>query len=173
MKKLVLGLLIFGLTSQFMFAQILELPEVKVDVNCKYLDAIESADVSEAVLYLEKEVAFYDVKESNLYEVNESSFYKDDYEYTISFNIPEGKIVAAYDKNGTIIRTMERFNNVKLPKSVTIAIMDRFPKWRIVEDVYRVNYFGKSGMAKKSYKVKLKNKDKWMTAKFDENGEFL
>ena len=169
MKKLMLGLLVFGLTTQFMLSQVIkpiELSEVNVSVNYKYLDAIDNKEVALPVKMLEEKVAFFNLKESDLYS--------DEYDtYQVSFYIPEGKIVAAYDNDGKILRTIERFKNIKLPKSVTIAITKRFPNWAIVEDAYKVDYYGKSGIAKKQYKVKLKNKDKKMIVKIDEEGEFL
>lgn len=164
-----LGLFVFGLTTQFMFSQVIkpiELSEVKVSVNYKYLDAIDSKEVAVPVKMLQEKVAFFNLKESDLYS--------DEYDtYQVSFYIPEGKIVAAYDNEGKILRTIERFKNIKLPKSVTKAITKRFPNWAIVEDAYKINYYGLSGIAKKQYKVRLKNKDKRMVVKVDEDGEFL
>ena len=169
MKKLSIGLLIFGLATQFMFAQIvkpIELSEVHVAVNYKYLDAVENTEVAVPVKLLEEKVAYYNLKESDLYS--------DEYDhYQVSFYIPEGRIVAAYDENGKILRTIERFKNIKLPKAVVKSVTKRFPNWAIVEDAYKVDYYGISGIAKKSYKIKLKNKDKKMVVKVDEDGEFL
>lgn len=169
MKKLITGLLIFGLATQFMYSQVvkpIELSEVNVSVNYKYLDAIDNKEVALPVRMLEEKVAFFNLKESDLYS--------DEYDtYQVSFFIPEGKIVAAYDDNGKILRTIERFKNVKLPKTVLKSITKRFPNWAIVEDAYKVNYYGLSGIAQKQYKVKLKNKDKKMVVKVDEDGEFL
>lgn len=164
-----LGLFIFGLATQFTFSQEIkpvELSEVNVAVNYKYLDAIDSKEVAISVKMLEEQVAFYDLKESDLYN--------DDYDtYRVSFYIPEGKIVAAYDRDGKILRTIERFNNIKLPRSVLVSVSKNYPKWKIVEDAYKVDYFGKTGIAKKQYKIKLKNRDKKMIIKVDEDGEFL
>ncbi len=169
MKKLITGLLIFGLATQFMYSQVvkpIELSEVNVSVNYKYLDAIDNKEVALPVRMLEEKVAFFNLKESDLYS--------DEYDtYQVSFYIPEGRIVAAYDSDGKILRTIERFKNVKLPKTVSKAITKRFPNWAIVEDAYKVNYYGLSGIAQKQYKVKLKNKDKKMVVKVDEDGEFL
>ncbi len=166
MKKLLIGLLVFGLTTQFMFSQVIELSEVNVTVNYKYLDAIDSKEVAVPVKMLEEQVAFYNLKESDLYS--------DQYDtYQVSFFIPQGKIVAAYDSDGKILRTIERFKNVKLPRSVVVSVTKNYPKWRIVEDAYKVDYYGKSGIAKKQYKIKLKNRDKKITVKVDEDGEFL
>ncbi len=161
-----LGLLVFGFTTQFMFSQVIELSEVRVDVNYKYLDAITSEQVALPVEMLEEEVAFYNIKES--------AVYNDEYDtFQVSFVIPEGKIVAAYDKDGEITRTIERFKNIELPRSVIESVASRYPNWRIVEDTYKVDYYGKSGIAKKQYKIKLKKENKTRTVKVNENGEFL
>jgi len=169
MKKLMLGLLVFGFATQLMFSQEvkpIELSEVNVSVNYKYLDAIDSKEVAVPVKKLQQEVAFYNLKESDLYS--------DEYDtYQVSFFIPEGRIVAAYDSDGKILRTIERFKNIQLPRSVIVSVSKNYPKWKIVEDVYKVDYYGKSGIAKKQYKIQLKNRDKKMTVKVDEDGEFL
>ena len=166
MKKLIIGLLVFGLTTQFMFSQITELSEVVVSVNYKYLNAIDNQETAVPVKMLQEKVALYDVKKSELY--------RDEYDtYTVSFFIPDGKIVAAYDKDGKIMRTIEKFKNVKLPYNVTRAIVKRFPNWKMVKDVYKVNYIDKSGITKNQYKVKLENGDKKMTVKVTDKGEFL
>ena len=168
MKKFIVGLFVIGFTSQ-VFAQVPkveELSEVVVTaVNYKYLNAIDSKEVAIPVQMLERKAAAYDVRDAD--------FYQDDYStYYVSFFIPEGKIVAAYNGEGEIIRTIERFEDVKLPTSVRNAVAERFPKWTIVNDIYRVTYNQDNG-ANKSYKLKLKNGDKTMRVKVDDTGEFL
>ncbi len=166
MKKLMLGLLVFGFTTQCMFSQEIELPAVYLDYNYKYLDATSSEVASVPVKMLEEEAAFYNLKESDVYN--------DEYDtFQVSFVIPEGKIVAVYDKDGKILKTIERFNNIELPRSIIESVAERYPNWRIVEDAYKVDYYGKSGIAKKQYKVKLENENKRKTLKFDENGDIL
>ena len=168
MKKFIIGLFVIGLTSQ-VFAQIPkveQLSEVVVTaVNYKYLNAIDSKEVAIPVKMLERKAAAYNVQDAD--------FYSDDYEfYTVSFFIPEGKIVAAYNPEGQIIRTFERFENIKLPTAVRDAVAERFPNWTIVKDVYRVTYNQDDG-ANKTYKLKLENGDKTMRVKIDDKGEFL
>lgn len=168
MKKFIIGLFVIGLTSQ-VFAQVPkveQLSEVVVTaINYKYLNAIDSKEVAIPVKMLERKAAAYNVQDAD--------FYSDDYEfYTVSFYIPEGKIVAAYNPEGEIIRTIERFEDVKLPTAVRDAVAERFPNWAIVKDVYRVTYNQDKG-ANKSYKLKLKNGDKTMRVKIDDTGEFL
>ena len=168
MKKFIIGLFVIGLTSQ-VFAQVPkveQLSEVVVTaINYKYLNAIDSKEVAIPVKMLERKVAAYNVQDSD--------FYQDDFGfYYISFYIPEGKIVAAYNAEGEVIRTIERFEDVNLPTAVRDAVADRFPKWKIVNDVYRVTYNRTKG-ANKSYKLKLKNGNKIMRVKIDDTGEFL
>jgi len=168
MKKFIIGLFVIGLTSP-VFAQVPkveQLSEVVVTaVNYKYLNATDSKEVAIPVKMLERKAAAYNVQEAD--------FYSDDYDfYTVSFYIPEGKIVAAYNPEGQIIRTIERFENIKLPTAVRNAVAERFPNWTIVKDAYRVTYNQNKG-ANKSYKLKLKNGDKTMRVKIDDTGEFL
>ena len=168
MKKFIIGLFVIGLTSQ-VFAQVTKvekLSEVVVTaINYKYLNAIDSKEVAIPVKMLERKVAAYNVEDSE--------FYSDDFEfYTISFFIPEGKIVAVFNPEGEIIRTIERFEDVMLPTAVRNAVAERFPNWTIVKDAYRVTYVQDKG-ANKSYKIKLKNGDKTTRVKIDDTGEFL
>ncbi len=169
MKKIVLGLLAFGLTTQA-FSQIVKtenLSEVTVyATNYKYLNDVNTMEVASVpVQLLERKVASYNIKDSD--------FYQDDYDlYNITFFIPEGKILAAYDKDGKLIRTAEKFKDINLPTSVKTAVLDRFPEWTITKDVYLVNYKDGKG-AKKTYKLKLENGDKVLRVKLNEKGEFI
>ena len=167
MKKIILALFVFGFLN-LSFSQVKEekLEEVVVTaVNYKYLSSVAGKDVAFPVKLLERKAAAWNPKESDLYE--------DEYDfYTISFFIPQGKIVAAYDRNGKILRTIEKFKNVKLPDAVRNAVVDRFPGWDIVEDAYLVKFNDDKGTSKK-YKVKLKNGDQTIKVKLNEDGEFL
>lgn len=166
MKKLLLGLFIFGLTTQIQ-AQTIELPETEITVNYKYLDAVDGDNMPARVKKLEKDVSDYRI-------ANRQDLYDDEYDtYSVSFFVPEGKIVAAYDKNGKIVRTIEKYNNVRLPLEVTRVIAEKYPNWAIVEDVYLVTYHCKKDALKQVYKVKLKNNDEIIKIKTNEKGEFL
>jgi hypothetical protein len=166
MKKSILNLVVFCLTFG-MYSQITQLPEVTITaVNYKYLNAVENEDVDLNVQMLQEQVAMYDLKNSDLYGDEYST-------YTVSFFIPNGKILAAYDRDGKVIRTIEKFKNVKLPKNVRNAVFKRFPNWSLEKDVYLVNYHNKNEKVSKEYKVKLKNGKKTMRVKLAENGNFL
>jgi hypothetical protein len=164
MKRSIFILLLLFISSQVK-AQVIELPEVVITaVNYKYLNAVDSESTALSVQMLQDKVAMFDLKSSEIYN--------DEYDtYYVSFFIPEGKILAAYDSNGRIIRTIERFNNVRLPEHIQNAIAERFPNWVFLSDVYKVNFHGTN--AKIQYKVKLKNGDKIVRVKLDEKGEFM
>jgi hypothetical protein len=165
MKKPILIILLLALSSQ-VFSQVIELKEVEITaVNYKYLNAVDSEDNAISVQELEEKVAMFDLKSSE--------YYNDEYDtYSLIFYIPDGKILAAYDKDGNLIRTIEKFKNVKLPKAVRDAIAKRFPQWAMISDVYKVSFHINNDTAKKQYKVNLKNGDKKMKVKLDEKGNF-
>ena len=168
MKKIILGLLALGLTipAYTQVVKVEELSEVVVrPMNYKYLNAADSKVAAIPVKMLERTVAAYDVTEAD--------FYQDDFDfYTVSFFIPDGKIVAVYDGTGQIVRTIEKFENIALTDAVKNAVLDRFPNWTVTKDVYRVTYSDDKG-ANKIYKLILVNGDKKMRVKVNDEGTFL
>ena len=164
MKKLLLGLLVIGLTSP-VFSQIVELPEIEITaVNYKYLSAVNSQDLDLDVKMLQEKVAHFDLKNAD--------FYEDEYNmYEVRFYIPKGAILVAYDKNGEIIRTIERFKNVKLPLAVRNTISTAFPGWALTKDVYRVSY--RNNKSNKVYKVILEKVGQVLRVKIDEKGTII
>jgi len=168
MKKFILSLLAIGLFS-LVYSQevkIEELSEVVVEaVNYKYLNTTDNKVAAVPVKMLERKAAAYDVTTKD--------YYQDNYDYySVSFVIPDGKLVAVYGPDGKILRTIEKFTNIQLPDAVKAALQDRFPSWEIVKDVYRIRYEDRKG-ALKNYKVKLQNGDKTMRVMMTEEGEFL
>lgn len=169
MKKLKLSAILVILTAGFALqssAQI-NLAEVKIIASkYKYLNAADNREMAQPVRMLQSKAAAYDVKKSE--------YYDDDYDgYYISFYIPDGEILAVYDKDGKLLRTAEKFKNTKLPGTVRTAIGQRFPNWRIYQDVYKVYYYDALDKADKTFKVLLENGDKRMKVKLNEKGEFI
>ena len=168
MKKILLGFLVLGLTTQF-YAQVVEgglLPEVEVRaMNYKYLNSIDNKSATVDIRKLEQKVANYDLQSAD--------FYIEDYDlYKVTFYIPDGIIVAAYDNEGVILYTIERFEDTKLPKPVMKSVNKKFPGWTITKDVYKLSYTKDYG-AKKTYKITLDNGVKKLRIKTDENGTFI
>lgn len=157
-----------GLTFQF-YAQVVNdgmLPEVEVRaVNYKYLNSTDNSEAPVPVKLLQDMVAKFDLKSSEFYE-DGTDLYK------VYFFIPEGKIVAAYDRDGKILYTVEKFKDIALPHDLATSLAERFPGWQIEKDIYRINYSAKKG-AKHRYKIMLKNGDKVLRVKMNEDGAFL
>jgi hypothetical protein len=175
MEKIILGLFVIALTTQFgltpqAIAQVVDegmLPEIEVHaMNYKYLNSIDNAEAPVSVRLLEEKVANHDLKNSDVYQ--------DEYDtYNVSFFIPEGRIVAVYDKDGNIIKTIEKFVNIKPPKAIKEAVDRRFPGWKIYKDTYLVNYHKNKGLTKKQYKLILEKGDERIRVKTDEKGKFI
>ncbi|NNC70092.1 MAG: nicotinate-nucleotide adenylyltransferase [Flavobacteriaceae bacterium] len=144
----------------------IQLPEITVVAkNYKYLNQTDSKDATLPVKLLQQKVANYDVKSQD--------FYSENYDYyTVSFYIPEGKVFAEYDSEGNIIRTIERYKDIALPKEITSAILKRFPKWTITKDIYLIRYNEKDG-SKMKYKIALENGMERLKVKLDGAGNFL
>lgn len=166
MKKIILALFAFGISIP-LFAQVVTLPEVEVSAkNYKYLDDVNNSSAAQTVQLLERYATSYDVRDSEYYE--------DEYDkYFISFFIPKGKILAAYDDDGNLLRTIEKYENVKLPLAVSKAAAKEYPGWKITQDAYLVNYHNKLGVTKKEYKLVLEKGNNRIRIKTDENGNIL
>lgn len=170
MKKLIFGFVILGFVFNTYAQKIKteELSEVVIAAtNYKYLNKTGIENASVPVTLLEQKVASYDI--------TSSEFYNDEYDsYVVSFYIPEGKILAAYDKDGTILRTIERFKNIKLPREVLNSVAKQYPNWIFDKNHYIVNYYdSSSGNITKKYKITLKNGKKSIRVKVDAEGNIL
>jgi len=165
--SLLLGVFIFGSALQT-FAQKV-LPAITITAsNYKYLNAINPEVAAQPVSMLEHYAAAYDIKGAE--------FYEDEYDtYVVSFFIPDGKILAAYDKDGKLLRTAEKFKEVAVPNNVRLAVAKRFPNWTIANDVYLVRYreANDGRVTKQLYKLVLQNGEQRMRVKINDVGEFL
>jgi len=167
MKKLFIALIIMGLTTVgFAQEKRVTLEEVEIlGVNYKYLDALGDEDVARPVKLLERKVATFDLKSLDGYEDEEQDYY-------VYFKIPQGKILAIYDDEGVIMRTSEKFTDIRLPLAVSNAIVAKYPGWTITGDIYRVSYI-KNKTIKKTYKLFISKDGEHTRVKTDENGNFI
>ena len=166
MKNLFLFLFVCGLTAP-LFSQIIELETVVIrPIKYKYLYEVVGDDIDQSVKDLQIKLAEFDV--------TKEEYYNDEYDgYNVSFYIPKGYAIASYDDDGKLIKTIERYKNVKLPLTVNKALSKRFPNWTLDKDIYKVNYSEKNWESKKIYKLKLTNGKETIRVKMDEEGNFL
>ncbi|HEX5167815.1 MAG TPA: nicotinate-nucleotide adenylyltransferase [Cyclobacteriaceae bacterium] len=163
-RMLFMGAFIWGAIMQT-FAQKV-LPEITVtELRYKYLNAVNPEETAQPVNMLEQYAADYDVKGAK--------FYEDEYDhYFVSFYIPQGKILAVYSKDGNLLRTIEKYNNVALPGVVNQAVAKQYPTWAISEGVYVVTYRENGGDATtKIYKLLLEKGDMRKKVKINQKGE--
>lgn len=159
-------LLIFGLLLAAGMTAQEELDEIVVKAaNYRYLNAVDNTEVPAPVRNLQEEVATFDTSGKDLYVDGDQT-------YNAAFEIPEGKILVAYDEHGNILKTVERFKDIRLPRSVRSALAQEYQGWSVVKDLYLVNYSQELG-ARKIYDVKLTNQKKTMRVKLDDSGEFI
>jgi hypothetical protein len=166
MKNLFLFLLVCGLSTP-VFAQIIELDTIVIrPIKYKYIYEVVDKDIDQSVKNLQMMLGKFDI--------TKEEYYEDEYEsYRLSFYIPKGYAVATYDKDGNLLRTIERYKNVKLPLAVSRALLERFPNWTVDKDIYKVSYSEPNWESKKTYKLKLTNGKKTIRVKTDEDGNFL
>ncbi len=165
MKKILLGLFLLGLTTQ-VNAQTIELSEVELSVNYKYLNTTESEDAAVPVKKLVDKLLACNEENTDLYV-------DDNGEYCVSFYIPEGQIVAAFNNEGKILRTFEKYKNIRLPLEVLQNIATNYPNWSITGNTYLVSFHCDKSSVKRLYKITLQNEDKVLNIKTDEKGLFL
>jgi len=166
MKNLFLLLLVCVLTTP-VFAQITVLDTVVIrPIKYKYIFEVVDDDIDQSVKDLQMKLGQFDI--------TKEEYYSDEYDsYTVSFYIPKGYAVATYGEDGKLLRTIERYKNVKLPLAVSKALVERFPNWTVDKDIYRVSYSEPKWESKKTYKLKLTNGKKAIKVKTDEDGNFL
>lgn len=173
MKKLLIGLFSLGITAlataqtvpdeQF---KTIELSEVNIlALNSTYINKVIDKHAAQPVQSLERKAAAFNILVSDIYSKEFDS-------YEVKFENEKGRITATYDIDGEIMRSYEKFKDVKLPRSVAESIVEKYPGWAIVNTTYLVNYRLNKDLSRE-YKVFLeKDKEKKMV-KTDEIGNFL
>lgn len=166
MKKVLLSIFILAVTYH-VNSQTIELPNTVITVNYNYANSKDAKNTPACVKKLEESV--YKYKTENLNDLYDE---KDDI-CNVSFKIANGKIIASYDKDGKIVETVEKYNNVRLPLAVMQSVSNQYPSWGIIEDVYIIKYNCTKGLTQKEYKIKIKNEDEVITIKTNEKGDFI
>ncbi|MGM0390133.1 MAG: nicotinate-nucleotide adenylyltransferase [Bacteroidota bacterium] len=170
MKTFFLGLFVFGLTIQS-FAQETEVLDVRIaPASYKYINKVteDSTEVSPA------EPVNFHQQRTAIFNLENSKYYQDEYDYYfLSFFIPEGKILASYDAEGNILRTIEKLKNTETPPVVARAVKNRYPGWIVSDYVYLVNHHFNGEIDSKEYKLLLEKGTLRMRIRTDEKGNFI
>lgn len=167
MKNFLFILFIMGLTIP-VFGQETGVFEIEIEpVSYKYLDKEDgTAEPAQPLRLLQKDQTIFNLRSSDLYQ--------DQYPYYfLSFHIPEGKILASYDKDDNFLRTVERLKNTEIPPVIAQAIVQKYPRWTVSENVYLVNHHDNGEIKRKEYKFLLEKGNLRMRIRTDENGNFI
>jgi hypothetical protein len=172
MKKLLIGMLFLGLTSlSYSQASAEVRKNLKLDgitlmpANLGYLSVVGAGTKSLKILNLQRAAASFDIKKSSIY--NRKARY-----HVFNFDQKEAHIQATYDRDGRIVKSYERFNDVILEPDFRNSIYLKFPGWNIESNKYEVLYSqGKN--PRKVYKLKLKKGNDTKRMKFDINGNIM
>lgn len=92
--------------------------------------------------------------------------------YLVMMKNDKGTLTASYNEKGKLTRVVEKYENVKLPNEVIVAVTRNFPGWAIAEDKF--HYSQTDGdITKKQYHVKIKKDNKFKKLVLDPNGEII
>ena len=150
MKTLIIGLFFLSLTN------------LTTAQNANYLKTISSKKNAKQIVQLQKKAANFNIKDLESYEKNA------EVTYNVTFENPNGKIIATYNKSGIILKTTEEYKNIKSPKHIRIEILKKHPNSIIVGNIYKVIY-STLNQPEKSLEIKIKNDKKTEIVYFNLN----
>jgi len=169
MKKLAIGLFVLGFTS-LSFAQNtksevqeIQLKDVVVsNTNLNYLEKVQDKEMSDHVKSLEMQASMFDLKGTPKFDGRKASF------KTI-FRGRKGYIIATYDRNGKILKTSERYRDIKLPKNMIKSILSQYPNSDFIKVTYTVNYNHQKDV-EKTYKIQIMKENLVKNLKISSDG---
>ena len=86
--------------------------------------------------------------------------------YQVSLVTRKGALKVDFDKEGNVVKTYQRFRNVKLPNDLSHEIYRDYKGWTIVKNLYVAK--GKNGsIDKEFYRLRLENGNKTQNIKID------
>ncbi|WP_086477031.1 hypothetical protein [Arenibacter amylolyticus] len=155
MKKLVIGIMLFGIASlgysqkvKQMFEEV-TLTGVTVSpiINSEYLQKVQDGSTPLPAKILENAVARYNVKDSEVYEDNIDG-------YIVEFKQNGGRVIATFNGKGNIVDAYEVYENVRLPHPVLVDISRNHSGWIANYSKYIVAY-ERSKNVRKMFKIRL------------------
>ncbi|MCH4553470.1 hypothetical protein [Aestuariibaculum lutulentum] len=140
----------------------------KSHLNDEYYNAVAVSADCERINALETLVANFDITKHQFYNERSNRF-------EIGFKEGDdksGQITAVFDAEGNLIKSFERFKDIRLPRVVLDAINDEYPGAIIKTNTYIVSYNEDSG-TNKIYKVKIDANGNKKSLKINSNGKFI
>ncbi|MFL1011529.1 hypothetical protein [Flavisericum labens] len=133
-------------------------------INSNYKNEVVDNSMAIHVSVLEERVSKFDVTSVPEYKGKSEPF-------KVKFKTDKGYIEVLYGKNGEILKTKERFKQVKLPSVVRDNVLREFSKCKLVSSDYLVWYDTKR--VKKIYKITILQNNSKKKIKITADGEFI
>lgn len=93
-------------------------------------------------------------------------------EYLVLFEGEDASLAATYNEKGKLLRVVEKYQNVKLPRKVIFSVYKEYPDWAIVQDKFL--YTQKDGdVLKKQYNLKIKKGNETKKIVVKPNGDLV
>lgn len=93
-------------------------------------------------------------------------------EYLVLFEGEDASLAATYNEKGKLLRVVEKYQNVKLPRKVIFSVYKEYPDWVIVQDKFL--YTQKDGdIIKKLYNLKIKKGNQTKKIVVKPNGDLV
>ncbi len=175
MRTLIVLLLLLGFMTTSQAQQITELEEAKVSFDPNAIEVSSNLDEFTFIIeesytgeFLKNPMAFmkenFDMK-AFIASINKTN--KKDYdEYLVTFKSSKGYLEANCDREGTILKTSQRFKDIVLPHNVRRDLYKNNEGWTMVENKYLASGKGDK-IDKEVYKIKLVNGNKKQKIKID------
>ena len=132
--------------------------------NYNYLLKVQDANTPIRVKKLENQVSVYDIKSDPIYDEAFEENYK------VIFEETKSKIVVTYDKQGNILTSFEKFDDVRLPKNIYASIANDYPGWAVINDTYLVKYYQDKDKVIKIYKIEISKDDVFKNIRINSKG---
>ena len=139
------------------------IPKSKV-LNSNYFYKVFDNSMAIHVSALEKRVSRFDVTSVPEYNGKSKPF-------EVKFKTGKGFIKVLYDKDGRILKTEEKFKDVKLPNVVRDNIFKKYINCTLLGSNYLVYYNGQT--VKKIYRVTVSKDGSKKKIKINANGDFI
>ena len=92
--------------------------------------------------------------------------------FLVFMDIEDASLVATYNEKGKLIKVVEKYDNVKLPKEIVSKVLLEYPNWSIIKDRY--SYSQEDGdITRKDYEIILKKDNKVRKIVIAANGDFI
>lgn len=173
MKHFIVALILLGLTNLSLGQNIIAMEtsnlKLGADLNktkskskevkhSEFIASFENEELPKKVLDMHSKVEQFNLKSLSLFTPEEKAY------YNVIFNEGDSKIEANYNCNGELTQSIESYENVRIPYSVSSKLSKEYPGWAFNKTLCKITY-NKFESPKISYHVTMDKDGKRKTIK--------